>query len=558
MKHLFTLLISLLVLSGEGSEYLKEKVPGDQASDNTLTVYYSPDLNDLVNKWISEYRKNNQGIEIRIIDVTKNFPGESGNGSEIGFISGNYSSYYHNSMWNTVVGRDVLIPIFNSRNPFADEISKTGITLEKLRQVVIGQGDNNWGSLLGSSDKTPFKIHMVDDKLTESAISGLTGSLPPGKGVIKEAGKNDLISSIQADLYSIGILNMTDFPNAGSPKQADISLLPIDRNGNGEIDYMEEIYDDTELLSRGIWMGKYPKVLLNNVYSVSSAAPRGKNQIAFLTWVLSDGQEYLGQYGFSELLLSERQSKIEILGDDNVYLAESKAGYNMSGIAILLVGLLAIIIVSYLGIKVRRRSIAGLTGRKFFLHKVFDENAVDILPGLYYDKSHTWAFMEKDGMVRIGIDDFLQRVTGPLTRVIMKEPGEKVVKGKPVLTIIQNGKQLKIYAPLSGTITESNQILKKDSSVINSSPYSNGWIYRIEPSRWLNEIDFLFIGKKYREWISTEFDRLKEFLLGSLKNGSNEYAHVLQDGGELKDGILLDMSPETWEDFQTNFIDQSR
>jgi hypothetical protein len=33
---------------------------------------------------------------------------------------------------------------------------------------------------------------------------------------------------------------------------------------------------------------------------------------------------------------------------------------------------------------------------------------------------------------------------------------------------------------------------------------------------------------------------------------------MLQDGGEIKDGVLSDLSPEVWEDFQTNFIDPSR
>ena len=34
-----------------------------------------------------------------------------------------------------------------------------------------------------------------------------------------------------------------------------------------------------------------------------------------------------------------------------------------------------------------------------------------------------------------------------------------------------------------------------------------------------------------------------------------EFAHVLQDGGEIRDGILEDFGPEIWEDFQAHFID---
>ena len=49
-------------------------------------------------------------------------------------------------------------------------------------------------------------------------------------------------------------------------------LLPIDRNGNGLIDYNEKIYDDINDFSRGVWIGKYPKSLFSNIYSVACRA----------------------------------------------------------------------------------------------------------------------------------------------------------------------------------------------------------------------------------------------------------------------------------------------
>ena len=45
--------------------------------------------------------------------------------------------------------------------------------------------------------------------------------------------------------------------------------------------------------------------------------------------------------------------------------------------------------------------------------------------------------MEKDGVVKVGIDDFLQHITGTLTKIKMKEPGEKVRKGEKILSIIR-------------------------------------------------------------------------------------------------------------------------
>jgi glycine cleavage system H lipoate-binding protein len=191
--------------------------------------------------------------------------------------------------------------------------------------------------------------------------------------------------------------------------------------------------------------------------------------------------------------------------------------------------------------------------------KVFDENKLEIPAGLYYDRTHTWAFLEADGMVKTGIDDFLQHVTGPITSLGMKIPGSRISKGDQLCILIQNGKHLVIYAPVSGIIREHNTALSADSSMINTSPYSGGWIYRIEPTNWLREVVFLSMANKYRIWLNAEFTRLKDFLATAIKKDMPQFAPlVLQDGGALKDEVLSDLGPEIWEEFQTRFIDTSR
>jgi glycine cleavage system H lipoate-binding protein len=190
---------------------------------------------------------------------------------------------------------------------------------------------------------------------------------------------------------------------------------------------------------------------------------------------------------------------------------------------------------------------------------VLNENLIAAPKGLYFDKTHTWAFMEKDGIVKVGIDDFLQHITGTLTKIKMKDQGESVRKGEKILSIIRNGKQLNIYAPVSGIIREKNQRLLIDSSMMNTSPYSEGWVYMIEPKNWVREIEFMFMGEKYKEWLSDEFKRLKDFFSALVMSDNSVYQQIiLQDGGELSDNFLSDLGPEVWENFQTSFIDTSK
>jgi len=185
----------------------------------------------------------------------------------------------------------------------------------------------------------------------------------------------------------------------------------------------------------------------------------------------------------------------------------------------------------------------------------FNEGSVSIPEGIYFDKAHTWAFMEQNGDVKIGIDDFLLHITGPISRVKMKAQGEKIHKGEYALSIIQNGKQLNIKAPVSGTVKSQNPKLIEDYSLINTSPFQDGWVYTIEPSSWVRDINFLMMSKKYKNFINEEFTRLKDFLAFIMqKNETEAIPLTLQDGGELKDNLLSDFGPEEWEDFQTKFI----
>jgi len=266
----------------------------------------------------------------------------------------------------------------------------------------------------------------------------------------------------------------------------------------------------------------------------------------------------MDQYGFSNLLYSERQAKVDLLNEESVTLLAAKEKNTASQGTLLILGaIMAIVFIVLTAIGyVNKRS--DIWEKASLSPLVINKDFMDTPMGLYYDKTHTWAFMEQDGLVRIGVDDFLQHITGPLTRIKMRNKGEKIRKGDHVLSIIQNGKQLNIYAPISGTIKEQNKALDINTSIINSAPYSDGWIYRIEPTNWLKEIQFLIMVGKYKEWLQGEFSRLKEFLTDSVNSKGSEYAYVLQDGGELKNGILMGLGPEVWEDFQTNFIDVSK
>jgi glycine cleavage system H lipoate-binding protein len=563
MKKTITLLISLIILNY--SSISSKELPLDNfpSTGDSMKVLCSPDLYNISVKWAGEYNRLNpeMRIKVKIVSDSKMMDKLLTEGN-IAFVSDeNYSGFNSQTLWKAVVGRNVIVPVINSKNPLSEKICKQGIAPGAFTRLFKSEKSSDWGTLLANNEKTPVNYYWIND---ESIQAGLKDFLKTDQTSIhgtEVKNGEEMIAAIKKDPCGLGFCRMINILDINHQGIVDnIRLLPIDRNGNGIIDYNEKIYDDFNAFSRGIWIGKYPNALFSNIFSISSKKPQDVSDVAFLKYVLSDGQKFLYNSGYSDLLISERQMIVEKLNNSEIQAAMASDNKSLPKTILYILGLVVVTgLIIDLSIRFFRRRKVSMQSVNQGSQSILDENKILIPNGLYFDKTHTWAFMDQNGVVTVGIDDFLQHITGPITRIKMKNPGKGIKKGDQILSIIQNGKQLNLYSPVSGTIIEQNKILDNNSSIINSAPYTDGWIYKIEPANWKRENQLLFMAEKQKEHIKNEFSRLKDFLVLALREDKVLHAMaVLQDGGELRDGILTGMGPEIWEEFQTKFIDPSR
>ena len=441
------------------------------------------------------------------------------------------------------------------------QLTQLGLSAEKFATLFKGTETKNWSACIPNGQNVPVHIYVSDDQNMLTSLEDFTKSPLATANVTRLSSADELISTVQNDQFAIGFCKLSDLSTKkvfeGTEK---IRLLPVDKNGNGRVDSFENIYGSLEEFTHGVWIGKYPNALCNNIYAVSAVKPTQKSELAFLLWIMSDGQKFLNSNGYCDLTSSEKESNLaSLLGEnaDNSYLPSIVTSPKSWPVLLIIAGLVGLFLFLFFQGK---SSIASTPiDPHIQLAPLMIEKIMDVPKGLYFDKTHTWAFMEQDGNVRVGIDDFLQHITGKLTKIKMREAGEQVRKGEIIMTIIQEGKQLNIYAPISGTILEQNEFLLADTGIINTSPFFKGWVYQMEPKNWLREVQFMLMGEKYVEWLKDEFARLKDFITATIRSNNMAYAHVvLQDGGELTDNLLADMDPKVWEDFQTQFIDSSR
>lgn len=187
---------------------------------------------------------------------------------------------------------------------------------------------------------------------------------------------------------------------------------------------------------------------------------------------------------------------------------------------------------------------------------VITAQALRIPQGMFLSRNHTWAYLERSGLARVGLDDLLLHLTGEVKFVSLKAPGESIRKGDVLAEIEQQGKILKVYSPVSGTIMQSNPLLFSDPGQLNADPYRNGWIYSLTPNNWKAETGGFYLAGEASQWLRKELERFKDFITVEQSRYSTAPSMVvLQDGGELQDHTLETMPRECWQDFQKEFLD---
>lgn len=105
---------------------------------------------------------------------------------------------------------------------------------------------------------------------------------------------------------------------------------------------------------------------------------------------------------------------------------------------------------------------------------------MQIPEGLRYTENHEWVTVEDDGNVRIGITDFAQDALGDIVFVDLPDVGAAVVAGEPFAEIESTKSVADVYAPISGTVVASNEVLVDAPETINSDPYGAAWFVVIE------------------------------------------------------------------------------
>ncbi len=118
---------------------------------------------------------------------------------------------------------------------------------------------------------------------------------------------------------------------------------------------------------------------------------------------------------------------------------------------------------------------------------------------LYCIPEHSWARVEKDGNVRVGMEDMFQRTAGMIINIDLPFEGDEVRQGNVCAHVTSSGLHIhKLWSPVTGKVIEVNEPLNKRCSLANEDPRGMGWLIRVKPTNLKEDLGNLAIIRRVK------------------------------------------------------------
>lgn len=321
MKRLVNIILSLVVaattlVSCGGNSAKNTASNGELKGEISLSGAFA--LYPLAVVWADEFQKANPGVKV---DVSAGGAGKGMTDVLAGVVDFGMVSreVYPQEVEKGAVGfasaKDAVVPTINAANPIIDKILAHGITKEIAHKIWIDGNVKTWGDVLGTDDQTPIHIYTRSDACgAAETFANWFGAKQEDLGGTAVFGDPGLAAAIQNDIYGIGFNNIGyAYDNDSHQLNADLQIFPVDVDGNGSISADEQFYAKKEDVTKAIADGKYPSPPARDLYLVSKGVPTDPVLVAFLKYVLTDGQKKNEPVGYIEIPQEKIEKSLKLL-----------------------------------------------------------------------------------------------------------------------------------------------------------------------------------------------------------------------------------------------------
>lgn len=314
MYRIYSFIFFLLFFSSIGlTQPSKDNLKGHITISGAFALY------PMAVKWAEEFRKLHPQVHI---DISA---GGAGKGmtdvlskvADLGMVSRDINpEEVKKGAFSFAVTKDAVVVTLSASNPKLKEIMAAGLKKSVANDLWITGNIKTWGQVLSIKSNIPIHVYTRSDACGagESWAKYLGNKQEDllGIGVYGDPG---LAQAVMKDPLGIGYNNLC---YAFDPKTKQplpgMKVAPFDLNSNGKIDTGENFYGNMNQLMDAIAAGKYPSPPARDLYFVTSGKPTNKVVIAFLNWILTDGQKFVREAGFVQLptdKLNSEQKKLK-------------------------------------------------------------------------------------------------------------------------------------------------------------------------------------------------------------------------------------------------------
>jgi glycine cleavage system H lipoate-binding protein len=165
----------------------------------------------------------------------------------------------------------------------------------------------------------------------------------------------------------------------------------------------------------------------------------------------------------------------------------------------------------------------------------------------YVHRGHAWAVLEKTGQVRVGMDDFSQKILGPPEAIEFPVVGREYYQDHVCLALVRQGHKAKVLTPVDGIVQEINPKVQEQPALVHDDPYGDGWLFLMQPTNLQRNLDNLYTGEIVASWIDQESHRLLSLL--ETKAGV-----TLPSGGTIIDDVYGHFPDLGWRKLVQEFF----
>jgi phosphate transport system substrate-binding protein len=303
----------------DATEASAAQAPAEAATEaplsGTISISGAFALYPMMTVWADEFSKLHPDVQFDVQGggAGKGMTDTITGAVDIGMISRTIKpeEESQNIFWVSVT-KDAVFPIISAENPVAADILAKGISAETFNKIFITGEIKTWGEVVGKPEVTD-EIHVYSrsdacgaGEMWAKFSGGKVQDDIQGIGV---NGEPALVDTVIKDALGIGYSNLNSVFDMSSGSVIPGAIVaPVDINADGKAD-ADEYYKTKDEAVNAVSSEKYPSPPARFENLATKGKPTGLT-LTFIQWILTDGQQYLGQAGYVPLTAEQQTESL--------------------------------------------------------------------------------------------------------------------------------------------------------------------------------------------------------------------------------------------------------